>query len=133
MAQSLVIVYWMSVLKRIWQFCCYPRGVALCGRTNNVFEQLLALLSGLRFGEVEILKRTYVIFPLVIFFCYRPWDHVVPRKQRTDSSLNKSNKALVHVLKEAPIFFFFFFFLHCKNENTALLDTIHIIAWYMRF
>ena len=56
----------------VWQFCCYPRGVALCGRTNNVFERLLALLSGLRFGEVEILKRNYVIFPLVIFFAIDP-------------------------------------------------------------
>ncbi|XP_074630885.1 histamine H2 receptor-like [Acropora palmata] len=70
-AEPLVVVYWVSVVKQNWHFCRYAQSavylaghvlcsVSLLTLTTIAVERLLALLLGLRYAQVVTLKRTYI-------------------------------------------------------------------------
>ena len=70
-AEPLVVVYWVSVVKQNWHFCRYAQSavylaghvlcsVSLLTLTTVAVERLLALLLGLRYAQVVTLKRTYI-------------------------------------------------------------------------
>ena len=70
-AEPLVVVYWVSVVKQNWHFCRYSYSavylaahvlctVSLLTLTTIAVERLLALLLGLRYRQVVTVKRTYI-------------------------------------------------------------------------
>ncbi|XP_068730302.1 melanocyte-stimulating hormone receptor-like [Montipora capricornis] len=70
-AEPLIVVYWISVMKQNWKLCRYAQsavylaGHILCSvsmltLTTIAVERLLALLLGLRYGQVVTLKRTFI-------------------------------------------------------------------------
>ena len=71
-AQPLYAIYWMSVFQEHWSRCRYARDagyvtsyvlilVSLMTMTAISVDRLLALLLGLRYKQIVILKRTYII------------------------------------------------------------------------
>ena len=71
-AQPLYATYWMSVFQEHWSRCRYARDagyvtsyvlilVSLMTMTAISVDRLLALLLGLRYKQIVILKRTYII------------------------------------------------------------------------
>ena len=74
-AEPLVVVYWVSVVKQNWHFCRYAQSavylaghvlcsVSLLTLTAIAVERLLALFLGLRYRQVVTLKRTYIILSI---------------------------------------------------------------------
>ena len=74
-AEPLVVVYWMSVVKQNWHFCRYAQSavylaghvlcsVSLLTLTTIAVERLLALRLGLRYAQVVTLKRTCIILSI---------------------------------------------------------------------
>ena len=70
-AEPLVVIYWMSVLKQNWNFCRYAQSavylaghvlcsVSLLTLTTIAVERLLALILSLRYAQVVTVKRTYI-------------------------------------------------------------------------
>ena len=78
-AEPLVVVYWMSVVKQNWHFCRYAQSavylaghvlcsVSLLTLTTIAVERLLALRLGLRYRQVVTVKRTYVTLTALWIF-----------------------------------------------------------------
>ena len=71
-SEPLAVAYWMSVLNDRWNICPYLSaaslilggmlsGVSLSTMTAISVDRLLALLLGLRYGQVVTLNRTYIV------------------------------------------------------------------------
>ena len=78
-AEPLVVVYWVSVVKQNWHFCRYAQSavylaghvlcsVSLLTLTTIAVERLLALRLGLRYRQVVTVKRTYVMLTALWIF-----------------------------------------------------------------
>ena len=78
-SQSIMAIYYMSLVHSYWSLCRYARdaayivgytlcGVSLSAMTAMSVDRLLALLLGLRYKQIVTLKRTYLI--VVTFFGY---------------------------------------------------------------
>ena len=70
-AEPLIVVYWLSVVKQNWHFCRYAQSavylaghvlcsVSLLTLTAIAVERLLALLLGLRYRQVVTVNWTYI-------------------------------------------------------------------------